>query len=108
VRTGINDGPPNSIIRHDDNRSNYDPGGWAQYYKEKYAATLERERVLLEKLAATQDSYEKVSELAETLTATLRGIRDADYKEWDEGLNNPREFVRWAKSVANFALTPKN
>lgn len=35
---------------------------------------------------------------------TLRGIADADFKTWDEGLNTPAGFVRWAKSRATFTL----
>jgi hypothetical protein len=45
---------------------NYDPGGWAQYYKEKYAATLERERVLLD----------HISKIAGAL---MIGIEDGEY-----------------------------
>ena len=33
---------------------------------------------------------------------TLHGIRDADWRKWDE-LASPEEFVRWAKSRANHA-----
>lgn len=35
---------------------------------------------------------------------TLGGIYAADYRGWDDGLNNPEEFVRWAKSRARAAL----
>jgi len=45
---------------------NYDPGGWAEYYKEKYAATLERERVLLE----------HISKIAKAL---MIGVEDGEY-----------------------------
>ncbi len=40
------------------------------------------------------------------LEATLKGIAEANFKEWDEGLNTAEEFVRWAKSRAAHALTP--
>lgn len=50
MRTGINDGPPNSIVRHDDHST----GGWEQYYKEKYKEALERERLLLARLSQTE------------------------------------------------------
>ena len=59
---------------------------------------------LKEKEAATQQSYERVSELAENLTATLRAIRDANYREWKE-LATPAEFVKWAQSIARAAVS---
>ena len=60
---------------------------------------------LKRQLAATQESYERVSELAVNLTATLRAIRDANYREWEE-LATPAEFVTWAQSIARAALKP--
>jgi hypothetical protein len=57
-----------------------------------------------EKEDATQQSYERVSELAENLTATLRAIRDANYREWEE-LATPDEFVKWAQSIARAAVS---
>jgi hypothetical protein len=59
---------------------------------------------LKEKEDATQQSYERVSELAENLTATLRAIRDANYREWEE-LATPDEFVKWAQSIARAAVS---
>jgi hypothetical protein len=59
---------------------------------------------LKEKEAATQQCYERVSGLAENLTATLRAIRDANYREWEE-LATPAEFVKWAQSIARAAVS---
>lgn len=44
------------------------------------------------------------AQLAE-LRATLQGIADADYQEWDDGLNTPFTFVTWAKSRAAHAIS---
>ena len=69
---------------------------------------------LKRQLAATQESYERVSELSVNLTATLRSIRDANYREWDKGLDpwntttlaTPAEFVKWAQNIARNAIDP--
>lgn len=39
----------------------------------------------------------------ERLRETLVGIKDADWRKWQE-LASPDEFVRWAKARANHAL----
>lgn len=42
----------------------------------------------------------------ERLRATLRGIADADWRQWGE-FANPGEFVTWAQSRANHALSKR-
>ena len=59
---------------------------------------------LKRQLAATQESYRRVSDLAVNLTATLRSIANANYREWEE-LATPGEFVKWAQSVARNAIS---
>lgn len=54
--------------------------------------TLERE------LAAKSAEVERLRE-------TLTGIRDADWREWED-MAAPEEFVTWAKNRARAALEP--
>jgi hypothetical protein len=48
--------------------------------------------------------YDATKRSHTALMKVLQGIASANYREWDPGLNNPEEFVRWAKSVAASAL----
>jgi hypothetical protein len=57
-------------------------------------------------LSAMRESYERVSELATILTAALRSIANANYREWEPELANPADFVRWAQSIARGTLKP--
>jgi hypothetical protein len=69
---------------------------------------------LKRQLSATEECYQRVSDLAENLTGTLRSIRDANYREWDKGLDpgntttlaTPAEFVKWAQNIARNAIDP--
>jgi hypothetical protein len=69
---------------------------------------------LKRQLSATQECYQRVSDLAENLTGTLRSIRDANYREWDKELDpwntttlaTPAEFVKWAQNIARNAIDP--
>lgn len=49
---------------------------------------------------ARDDAFAEIDALRET----LRGIAEADYRKWEE-FASPEEFVRWAKSRANHALS---
>jgi len=44
---------------------------------------------------------------APELLETLKAIRDAEWRGWEE-LASPEEFVRWAKSRANHAISKAN
>jgi len=41
---------------------------------------------------------------AHDMREALEAIKNANYRKWDEGLNNPKEFVSWAQSIASHAL----
>lgn len=58
----------------------------------------------IEKLKNGSDTAIWAAEEIERLRETLQGIADADWRKWEE-LADPNEFVRWAKSRANHALT---
>jgi hypothetical protein len=58
------------------------------------------------RLSAMRESYERVSELAENLTAALRAIANANYREWEPELANPADFVKWAQSIARVTIAP--
>lgn len=47
----------------------------------------------------------KAAKEVELMRDTLRGILEADWRNWEE-LASADEFVRWAKSRANQALMP--
>ena len=51
----------------------------------------------------TPEEFWEALDAIERLRKTLRGIANADYRDWHE-LASPDEFVRWAKSRARHAL----
>ena len=66
--------------------------------------------VLLDEINAAGAAAVARAEAAESELAavreTLRGIAEANYREWDDGVNTPFAFVEWAKSRARNALVP--
>ena len=61
----------------------------------------------IEKLKNGSDTAKWAAAEIEQLRETLEGILNADWRQWEE-LASPDEFVRWAKSRANQALTHNN
>ena len=49
-------------------------------------------------------AMQREREVRAKLVAELANIVTADYRAWDDGLNNPQEFVKWSKSRAVAAL----
>jgi hypothetical protein len=58
----------------------------------------------IEKLKNGSDTAIWAANEIERLRETLEGIANADWRNWEE-LASPDEFVRWAKSRAQHALT---
>lgn len=58
----------------------------------------------IEKLKNGSDTAIWAANEIEQLRETLEGIVNADWRNWEE-LASPDEFVRWAKSRAQHALT---
>jgi hypothetical protein len=58
----------------------------------------------IEKLKNGSDTAIWAANEIERLRETLDGIANADWRTWEE-LASPDEFVRWAKSRAQHALT---
>ena len=52
-----------------------------------------------------QQELDAKSAEVERLRETLTGIRDADWREWED-MAAPEEFVTWAKNRARAALEP--
>lgn len=54
--------------------------------------------------------YVEADEIARKLNAfdemleVFRGIANANYREWPDGLDNAKEFVVWAKSLSEGAI----
>jgi hypothetical protein len=54
------------------------------------------------KIIIVPDDGREYTLVPKVAVETLHGIRDADWRKWDE-LASPEEFVRWAKARANHA-----
>ena len=62
------------------------------------------EQAALETMLALQEEVDALENENNRLRETLQGIAGANLQEWEEGYE-PRDFVEWAKSRANHALS---
>jgi hypothetical protein len=67
-------------------------------------AAVETENATLRARVAELEKYAALRNVLETTKETLHGIVRANWRDWQE-LASADEFVRWAKSRANHALT---